>query len=464
MDRLIGQADLAMYAAKAAGGGRIQVYDQALHQPALRRLALDADLRRVEEQDELFLEYQPVVSLADAHVDGAEALLRWRHPSRGLVGPADFITAAEETGQIVRIGAWVLETACREAARWRARGPGGRRLSIAVNVSSRQLREPGFADWVLETLRRSGLEPSQLVLEVTESVLVEELEQARTQLEQVRAQGVRVAVDDFGAGFSSLGYLRALPLDIVKIDRMFVADLGTSEEDRALTLAIVRLLGTIEARIVAEGIETSDQLAYVHALGIDAGQGFYLGPPVTSEVFSRLLERPVGDWGGILDTHGDADAHRQRSAALSVLSDLPVRIRTVVAEANPALRAQLRSLLEGVGDFDVVGEAGHGLEAVELAAAAQPDVILVDAHLPPTGGPDVVGSLRSRCPQARLVVVSAFDDRGRREEADRLGADEYIPTGTSLSGVIGAVRDVHARGARPPRRAPLGDWTRLPRR
>jgi diguanylate cyclase (GGDEF)-like protein len=445
VDRLIAHADLALYAAKSGGRGRIQVYDRALHQPALQRLALDADLRRVEER-EFFLEYQPVVSLADARLDGAEALLRWRHPSRGLVGPADFIAAAEQTGQIVRIGAWVLDTACREAVRWPARGPSGRRPSVSVNVSCRQLHEPGFAERVLETLRTSGLGPSQLVLEVTESVLVEDLETARTQLELVRAQGVRIAVDDFGAGFSSLGYLRALPLDIVKIDRMFVTDLGTSEEDRALILAIVRLLGTVEARIVAEGIETSDQLAYVHALGIDAGQGYYLGRPVASGVFSRLLDQPVVDWHSILDAHGDADAHRQRSAALSLLSDLPVPIRTMVVEANPALRAQLRSLLEGVGDFDVVGEAGHGVEAVEVAGAAHPDVILVDARMPRADGADVVRRMRSRCPGARLVVLSALDATERRAEADRLGADEYITTGTSLSGIVSVLRDVGARG------------------
>jgi diguanylate cyclase (GGDEF)-like protein len=450
-DRLVAHADLALYAAKAGGRGAVQVYDRTLHQSALRRLALDAELRRVEDR-EFFLEYQPVVSLADAGLDGAEALLRWRHPSRGLVGPGDFIAAAEANGQIVRIGAWVLETACREAAGWDRRAPSGRRPSIAVNVSCRQLREQGFAETVLQTLRGTGLRPSQLVLEVTESVLVEDLEAARTQLEQVRAQGVRIAVDDFGAGFSSLGYLRALPLDIVKIDRMFVTDLGTSEEDRALTLAIVRLLGTVDARIVAEGIETSAQLAYVHALGIDAGQGFYLGRPVAPGVFSRLLEHRVADWDGILDSHGDADARRQRSAALSVLSALPVRLRTVLVEDDPALRAQLRALLEGVGDVDVVGETGRGGQAVEAAAAARPDVILVGARTAAEGDAGVVRSLRSRCPQSRIVVVSALGATERRAEAERLGADEYIATGTSLSGVVSVLRDAGAPRTQPPGR------------
>jgi diguanylate cyclase (GGDEF)-like protein/PAS domain S-box-containing protein len=295
VDGLLGRADVAMYAAKSGGRGRIQVYEPAMHRAALHRMELGGELRRAVERGEFFVEYQPVVALADGTVTGVEALLRWEHPERGLVGPADFITAAEETGLIVPIGAWVLETACRQVQGWHAGRSVERPLAIAVNVSSRQLCEPGFAATVLATLDTSGLDPRQLVLEVTESALVDDMHGVREQLEQLRRRGVRIAMDDFGAGYSSLGYLRGLPLDIVKIDRMFVAGLGTSGADRALTLAIVRLLGTIDADIVAEGIETPEQLAYVRALGVEAGQGFYFSRPVDPVTASRLLDRPAYD-------------------------------------------------------------------------------------------------------------------------------------------------------------------------
>ena len=196
------------------------------------------------------------------------------------------------------IGAWVLETACRQVRSWHAGRSVDRPLFISVNVSSRQLCEPGFAAMVRSTLDATGLDPRQLILEVTESALVDDMHGVREQLEQLRRCGVRIAMDDFGAGYSSLGYLRGLPLDIVKIDRMFVAGLGTSGADRALTLAIVRLLGTIDAHIVAEGIETAEQLAYVRALGVEAGQGYYFSRPVDPVAASRLLDRPAFelDW------------------------------------------------------------------------------------------------------------------------------------------------------------------------
>ncbi|HVS44316.1 MAG TPA: EAL domain-containing protein [Candidatus Dormibacteraeota bacterium] len=297
VDGLLGRADVAMYAAKSGGRGRIQVYEPAMHRAALHRMELGGELRRAVERGEFFVEYQPVVALADGTVTGVEALIRWEHPERGLVAPADFITAAEETGLIVPIGAWVLETACRQVQGWHAGRSVERPLAISVNVSSRQLCEPGFAATVLATLDTTGLDPRQLVLEVTESALVDDMHGVREQLEQLRRCGVRIAMDDFGAGYSSLGYLRGLPLDIVKIDRMFVAGLGTSGADRALTLAIVRLLGTIEADIVAEGIETPEQLAYVRALGVEAGQGFYFSRPVDPATASRLLDRPAYELG-----------------------------------------------------------------------------------------------------------------------------------------------------------------------
>ncbi len=292
IDGLLGRADVAMYAAKSEGRGRLQAYEPAMHRAALHRMELGGELRRAVERGEFAVEYQPVVALDDGTITGLEALVRWRHPERGVVAPADFVTAAEETGLIVPIGAWVLETACRQGQTWHSGGSEGLGPFISVNVSSRQLCEPGFAETVRRTLEVTGLDPRRLILEVTESALVDDIHGVREQLEQLRGCGVRIAMDDFGAGYSSLGYLRGLPLDIVKIDRMFVAGLGTSRDDRALTLAIVRLLGTIEAHIVAEGIETAEQLAYVRALGVEAGQGYYFSRPVAPAAAGLLIDGP----------------------------------------------------------------------------------------------------------------------------------------------------------------------------
>jgi diguanylate cyclase (GGDEF)-like protein/PAS domain S-box-containing protein len=313
VDGLLGRADVAMYAAKSGGRGRLQVYEPAMHRAALHRMELGGELRRAVERGEFFVEYQPVVGLDDGMVTGVEALLRWRHPERGLIAPAEFITAAEETGLIVPIGAWVLATACRQARSWHTGRSVARPLHVSVNVSSRQLCEPGFATMVRRTLTDTGLDPRQLILEVTESALVDDMLGVRDQLEQLRECGVRIAMDDFGAGYSSLGYLRGLPLDIVKIDRMFVAGLGTSGADRALTLAIVRLLGTIEAHIVAEGIETAEQLAYVRALGVEAGQGYYFSRPVDPVAASRLLDRPAFELGWL---DGPGNTRQPVAAAL----------------------------------------------------------------------------------------------------------------------------------------------------
>ena len=294
VDSILGRADVAMYAAKFNGRGRMERYEPAMHELALHRLRLGGELRGAAERQEFFLLYQPVVSLSTGVIEGVEALVRWRHPDRGVVPPLEFIAAAEETGMIVPIGTWILETACREAQSWPTRD-GGPPLSVAVNVSGRQIREPDFAETVLRALAVTGMDPRRLVLEVTESVLVEDIEAAREQFGTVRSRGVRIAMDDFGAGYSSLGYLRALPLDIIKIDRMFVAGLGVSEDDRELTLALVHLLRTTSVRIVAEGIETVEQLDCVRGLGIEAAQGYLFSRPIEATALLDLTARPAMD-------------------------------------------------------------------------------------------------------------------------------------------------------------------------
>jgi diguanylate cyclase (GGDEF)-like protein/PAS domain S-box-containing protein len=292
VDELLRDADLAMYSAKAAGRNRYEMYAPARHGGQLRRLERATDLRRAAENDEFFLEFQPVISLATGEVASVEALIRWRHPSAGVIGPAEFIPLAEETGLMVPIGRWVLRAACEQMRVWDATLPQSRRFPVAVNVSSQQLRESEFVDEVAAVLRDAGLAPSRLTLEVTESAMVHDLVQVRERLERLRASGVRVALDDFGSGYSSLGYLRGLPLDLVKIDRVFVGDLDLDPETPSLIASIVRLLQALDLDIVAEGVETSAQLEHVRALGVDWVQGYLLSPPADADT---LVQRLRGD-------------------------------------------------------------------------------------------------------------------------------------------------------------------------
>ena len=286
-DALMRCANAATVDAQSSGSGRYQVYDNKMHRLTLDRLGLAAELRGILTRDELHVEYQPIVSLPGGDVHGAEALIRWRHPVRGAVGPDQFIPVAERSGLIVPIGIWVLRTACQDAAAWPQLDHAP--LSLSVNVSSRQLREPGFSDDVARILDETGLEPSRLVLEVTESVLVDDVPGAQLRLAQLRSLGVRIALDDFGAGYSSLGYLRSLPLDVVKIDRMFIASLADRIDRRSLILGVIRLLQTLRVTTVAEGIETADQLEYMSAMGVDRAQGFYFARPMPGEALLDVL-------------------------------------------------------------------------------------------------------------------------------------------------------------------------------
>jgi diguanylate cyclase (GGDEF)-like protein/PAS domain S-box-containing protein len=289
VDELLRDADLAMYSAKSAGRNRYEVYAPARHGGQLRRLERATDLRRAAENDEFFLEFQPVISLATGEVASVEALVRWRHPILGVISPAEFIPLAEETGLMVSIGSWVLRAACEQMRRWEATLPAAAHFPVAVNVSPQQLRETRFVEEVDAVLRDTRLPASRLTLEVTESAMVHDLVTVRERLDRLRSAGVRVALDDFGSGYSSLGYLRGLPLDLVKIDRVFVGDLDLDPETPSLIASIVRLLQALDLDIVAEGVETSAQLEHVRALGVDWVQGYLLSPPADADTIVAQL-------------------------------------------------------------------------------------------------------------------------------------------------------------------------------
>ena len=276
---LLRDAQLASRQARDQGGDRVVVAEHGLHEASAHRLEVEGALRRSLERDELHLVFQPEVSLESGLVVGAEALLRWDHPTLGKLSPLEFIHIAEETGLINPIGRWVLQSACRQAAGWMLPEEDHRELYVAVNVSAHQLADPGLAALVAETLFDTGLPARRLCLEVTETVVLQQMEVARATLAEIRGLGVRIALDDFGTGYASFDYLMRLPLDIVKLDASFIARLATDPQDRAIVESMVALSRRLGLQVVAEGVEDEAQRSVLVTLGCDIVQGYDLGRP-----------------------------------------------------------------------------------------------------------------------------------------------------------------------------------------
>ncbi|MCA1831670.1 MAG: EAL domain-containing protein [Actinobacteria bacterium] len=285
---LLRNADVAMYAAKNLGKNRYEIFQPSMHAAALERLELKEDLQRAIERHELILHYQPIVELATGHITGVEALVRWKHPRRGLVSPADFIPLAEETGLIHPIGRWVLSEACRQTRLWQARFPRVQPLAVNVNVSAKQLQAETLTDDVRAALQQSGLAPRSLTVEITESVLLDR-DVAMRRLAELRKIGVRVAIDDFGTGYSSLSYLNRFPIDILKVDQSFVRHVGNSPGEEILATAVIDLTHTLGLEAVAEGIEERAQGDRLQELGCRYGQGFWYSRPLAAGDIDELL-------------------------------------------------------------------------------------------------------------------------------------------------------------------------------
>jgi len=285
---LIRDADAAMYRAKARGRSLWELFDEDVRARVTQRLEVKNALHRAIERGELELYYQPTVSLATGEIEGAEALLRWNHPELGVVPPIDFIPLAEETGLILQIGQWVLEQACAQAAHWQAERP-ERAFVMALNLSPRQLAQPDLPQLVGGAVAASGIDPGQLCLEITESVLVHDFAAAVAALRELKELGVRLAVDDFGTGYSSLTYLKGFPVDVLKIDRSFVAGVGRDAEDAPIVSAVVGLARALGMTTVAEGVETPEQLFEVRRLGCASAQGYYFARPRPRAGFEELL-------------------------------------------------------------------------------------------------------------------------------------------------------------------------------
>jgi diguanylate cyclase (GGDEF)-like protein/PAS domain S-box-containing protein len=288
-EELLRDADAAMYHAKELGRGRVEVFDDTMRTRALAAHATENAMHRALERGEFRLFFQPIVGLSDATCVGAEALLRWQHPERGLISPAEFIPMAEDTGMIVEIGQWVIEEAARHAARWQLESP--RPFQVAINLSARQLVHPDLADRLAEVLEQTGVDPASLCFEITESVLMDDTDAVIEVIERIRALGVQLAIDDFGTGYSSLGYLKRFPVDSVKIDRSFVSGLGVDKGDAAIVSAVIGLAHALDLRVTAEGVETEEQLLALIDLECDEAQGYFFSPPQPAPDLRSLLAR-----------------------------------------------------------------------------------------------------------------------------------------------------------------------------
>jgi diguanylate cyclase (GGDEF)-like protein len=286
-DELLKQADLAMYQAKSAGRNTMRFFDPAMQSVISARVGLEADIRNGILKDQFQLYYQPQIN-REAKTIGAEVLLRWPHPERGMVSPADFIPLAEDTGLILPLGNWVLETACTQLAQWAQVEP-MKHLTLSVNVSARQFRQPDFVPYVLDLISYTGVNPKLLKLELTESLLVDNVEETTSKMIELKQIGVGFSLDDFGTGYSSLSYLKRLPLDQLKIDQSFVRDLMTDPNDAAIALAVITLGHSLGLAVIAEGVETQAQRDFLHNQGCDAYQGYLLGRPMSLADFSNRM-------------------------------------------------------------------------------------------------------------------------------------------------------------------------------
>jgi diguanylate cyclase (GGDEF)-like protein/PAS domain S-box-containing protein len=441
-DDVLRHADMAMYSAKAQGKGRLEVFDDEMHVRALHRLTMEQDLRFALDRDELVVHYQPLVRLSDASLSGFEALVRWQHPTRGLIGPLDFIPAAESTGLIVPLGRWVLADACRQLAKFRRIGSSAP-LSMSVNVSLCELSEHDFVGSVLHTIADSRIDPSYLVLEITESVLIDDMDVVKHTLMKLRAAGVRIALDDFGAGYASIGYLRGLPLDIVKLDRTFVSGTTNSDSNRALTASVVKLLETLKVDIVAEGIETAQELRFLRGLKVGTGQGYLFSAGVTAQAAEALvLATP---WTLTTDTGTDlagvvTPARASGRPADASASTTP-KLRMMIVDDSEDLCLVLERVFNDLGNFDVVATAGDGREAVTLATHHRPDVILMDAQLPVMDGVTAAREIQRSLPLTKVVMMSGVAGRGLGEQA-RSSGDAFFLKGTQISELVSIIERV----------------------
>jgi diguanylate cyclase (GGDEF)-like protein len=413
------EADAAMTAAKRRGGGCAH-YEDAMGHAALHRLTLHNELHRALERSELVLHYQPQVPLGGGAPTGVEALVRWQHPERGVVSPADFIPVAEASGLIVPIGRWVLREACTQLARWTAAGGRLARLTMGINLSARQLAHPGLVDDVARILAETGVDPARVCLEITETAVLDDVTLAGERLAALKALGVRLAIDDFGTGYSSLSQLGRFPVDVLKIDRSFVQAMGAGgahPRGRGVVAAVITLAGAMGLVPVAEGVEQEAQAEVLRALGCPSAQGFlFSAARSAADVEELILSEP----------------------------DARPPVRVLVCDDVPALRALMRASLEIDGRVEIVGEAGDGERVVTLAEELRPDVVLLDIQMPGVDGLSALPQIRRAVPDTGVVVLSGCEEDVTASKALALGAQRYVEKPAGVEEIRTAILAVAA--------------------
>ncbi len=398
-EELLKRADLAMYQAKAAGRNTLRFFDPKMQAMIMAKVVLETELRQALETHQFLLYYQPKLSCITGRVTGFEALLRWQHPTRGLVGPDEFISALEETGLIVPVGAWAMAAACAQAQRWQDGGLGTR--NIAVNISGRQIEAPDLCATVQAALAASGLAPAQLELELTESQLMKDAEGIIGLLRRLKAMGVRISVDDFGTGYSSLSYLKRFPIDTLKVDRAFVRDIIADPNDVSITRAIITLAHSLKLQVVAEGVETEGQLGLLIANHCDEIQGYYFSPPLPADEAAELLVSGRG-----LDSRMMATLARTRTLLL------------VDDEEN--ILSALKRLLRRDG-YEILTALGAE-QGLELLASHPVDVIISDQRMPGMSGVEFLRRVKTLHPETVRLVLSGYTDLQAVTDAINEGA------------------------------------------
>jgi EAL domain-containing protein (putative c-di-GMP-specific phosphodiesterase class I)/DNA-binding NarL/FixJ family response regulator len=411
-EQLVLDAEAALRRAQELGPGRHQFFDVDLQRAAARADAQIEALRRAVAHGEFRLVYQPKVSLTTDRIVGVEALLRWHDPDDGVIGPNEFIHVAESSGLIVDIGAWVLRDACRQAAAWRNEYPRSS-LTVAVNVSARQFRA-GLADLVRSCLADTGLPASALCIELTETTVMDDIETTVEVLRQLKRMGLSVSIDDFGTGYSSLEYLHRLPIDEVKIDRSFIDGLGIHGEHSAIVASVISLAHAMQREVVAEGVETAEQLERLRSLGCDLAQGFLIATPTDPDEIGRLIA---------------ADAAGERLLAVAPSDDTGSLLQNevVLVVDDAADVRQLAQMSLTAAGF-VVEEAGSGAAGVTMARRLQPSCVLLDLNMPGMNGLEVCKELRAQAETrgCTIVMLTTSVEAADKAEAFLIGADDYI--------------------------------------
>ena len=428
VEQRIVDAEAALGRAKQRGSGQVEVVAEGMATSRRGRIEAQRALRRAVDSNEFVLHYQAKMSLDSDRICGAEALLRWEDPGRGLVPPLEFITLAEETGLIIPIGTWVIEQACRQAADWQRRFAHCPALVVSVNVSGRQFG-PELVEAVAGALAATGIKPAQLCLEVTESILIGDADAAAATLSGLAALGVKLSIDDFGTGYSSLSYLKRFRLHELKIDKSFVDGLGSDDNDTAIVAATVAMAHALGLSVTAEGVETADQLQRLRVLGCQEAQGYFIARAKPVEAFLELLA--IESVGGRSSLDVDGSPHPGARYK-------PQRI--LVVDDAAGVRQLARMSLSTAG-FEVE-EVANGAEAIRVARRTHPDCVVLDVAMPDMSGIDVCGALRGDPATAGCTIVMLTSNAAAADkiEAFSCGADDYIIKPFSPRDLVGRVR------------------------